>query len=1763
MSWPLSQDYNEAIQDPRSGFADPELRDGQPTTNALGLPLPRSGNFADVYEFHCPRHKTRWAIKCFTRKVAGLRERYAEVSKFLQQARLPFTVAFQYLEEGIRVRGQFYPILKMRWVEGLLLNEFVRDNLGKPALLQSLGLIWQRMAKRLREVGIAHADLQHGNVLLVPGPNAQSLSVRLIDYDGMFVPSLAGRKSGEVGHPNYQHPQRLQEGTYSGEVDRVPLLVVATALRALSVGRRELWERYDNGDNLLFKETDLRAPAESELFHELAAMPEPVGTLAERLAEACAARLEEAPLLEELLPGGKPGGKVTARPSSGVTADLLAGLMDGEEADGGATAATAEPAEESERLDEVANWDFDEEPAPPRPRKKSRKKRRKQAGVPRWAWAAGGVAALVLLLLGILIATRGGRDKENGPAVAENRPEASPRDRGTKTDKQPPKDRQGTPSKDKVKPPDGGVKPPDNGVKPPDRGIKPPDNGLTPVVVEDGPITPVDRQGVRLLDKPALRCAVSPDGQVLAVYRAFPTGIDLWDLPSGKPLTPINYQPTTIPTGMSFSSDGKTLYTATPGEGTRAWDVARGVALGDTQPGEYVMGTGQYRADVGRENKVGNAFLRLWRRDSAEEYYRHPLRAIGHISFSVSRDESRLAFLIDGENVQVLDPRSKRPIARFNVLVERQSGAAHISPDGKTVLISYHDKVLRLWDIEGQKVLRSFTGHIYLLTAQAFSPGGRWACSGDAGGVVRIWEVATGKLLATLTGPRRPVRGLAMASSGRLVAVAEDGAFMWELNKNASPAVEVEKPRPAPVVRGQLRRLEGQVASARSLGFSPDGRLLAVGHETGSLRLWDVKAGKELHSFERLGGRVTSVAFSADGARVSANANIQGVRTWEVESKRPVGKRIPGYDISPRARFRASVELAGPRFQPTLRLWKEAYTREFVRFSVNDNTNVTVSFSADSWRVAFLGRRGVLYVFDLLKRMPVAKFSVQVNRSSQAACIAPDGKSVLVSYPSGELRLWDLATQKPGQPFTAHAGLVRALAFSPDGKLAFSGDDRGAVHVWEAATARHLAAFTGATQRIEQLAASPDGRQLGAVTPEGVFLWELGDLAGPPPSQPVVPSTPASKDITFSDFLQVPGGVSGLACDRHGRWLLVSDQNKAIGIYDFDRRKREHTFAPADGVEGQRLALLDERRMLCVPRDGVLQMVNVAAGTVERRFEPAIPDTNVLRTSPDGRLALTGGGVAKPDGGANCELSLWDIAAGKRLGVWQGHTQPVHDVRFSLDSSYAVSCGGDGIRVWEVPGGKALKHVATPALTVAAVSPDCRFVATSIGDENLTIWDVRKGIKLRQLAARKGRVNCLAFTSRGDRILVGCRGNRTVAPGAPASPDPAQCVVWIWDVGTGQELACCKAHRGDVRTVIACETDYFMLTTSLDGTVRRWGLSGLVLPEKPAPEGPVSEPATVLPHPRWIGAIAVSADSQQLLSADTTATVTLWDLKTRKKKRSFPKISIFQRKMAFLPGGRQMVCAPGDNVLQVVSLATGQVVRRLGPVPRSALFVRTSADGRLAVVAGTQATFKDGRHIPVDCNVYLWDIKTGKLLKTWVGHTAGVGDARFLPGGRRVVSIGEDGVRFWDVSRDKQVRFLPISAGGASTLSPDGRLLATGAGDKSPITIWNLETASEVVRLSGRKGQLSCLAFNASGDRLLSANHGSLAAPQPGQRFKGDPDVCVVRLWDLKTGQELRRFKGHIEFIAGLAFTPDGRLAISYCHDETVRLWDLSGGGKP
>jgi hypothetical protein len=322
-AWPEAAQFNEAVQNLASSLVDRELQAGQPELGPLGMPMPYAGNFADVYKVHCPATGNTWAVKFFKREVRDLRERYRAISEHLAAAQLPFMVDFHYQEEGVRIGREAFPLVKMRWVEGQTLNRFVAQSLAQPKLLDQLYALWIKLAARLRTAGIAHADLQHGNVVLVQGEQGRLL-LKLIDYDGMFVPALAGQQSGELGHANFQHPQRDATRAYHAELDRFSHLTICTALRCLAVGGMPLWERFNNDENLLFTARDFRDPAKSTLFRELWTLRNPEArSLVGQLALATQRPLEETPLLNQLVRDGQ------VRPLTDLERRHVEGLLHG------------------------------------------------------------------------------------------------------------------------------------------------------------------------------------------------------------------------------------------------------------------------------------------------------------------------------------------------------------------------------------------------------------------------------------------------------------------------------------------------------------------------------------------------------------------------------------------------------------------------------------------------------------------------------------------------------------------------------------------------------------------------------------------------------------------------------------------------------------------------------------------------------------------------------------------------------------------------------------------------------------------------------------------------------------------------------------------------------------------------------------------------------------------------------------------------------------------------------------------------------------------------------------------------------------------------------------------------------------------------------------------------------------------------------------------------------------------------------------------
>ena len=297
MGWPSITDFSSAIQTPGLAFYDHDLSTGELSVydggRRSGMPIVSAGNFAAVYRVSTKGRS--YAVRCFTRTVNDQRDRYSQLDAYLKHTHPPAFVGFEFLQEGIRVRGNWYPIVKMEWVNGVRMNQFVQSNLQAPDTLRNIAARWRGLVSSLQSLYIAHNDLQHGNVMV-----QEDHSLRLVDYDAMYLPQYLGRASPENGHPNFQHPLKTTQN-YDQQVDNFPSLVIYLSLLALAADP-ELWNEFYNDDNLLFTKADYRNPTNSKCFRALkGSHDKTVRYLTAYLEQWCACAVDAVPNLENIL----------------------------------------------------------------------------------------------------------------------------------------------------------------------------------------------------------------------------------------------------------------------------------------------------------------------------------------------------------------------------------------------------------------------------------------------------------------------------------------------------------------------------------------------------------------------------------------------------------------------------------------------------------------------------------------------------------------------------------------------------------------------------------------------------------------------------------------------------------------------------------------------------------------------------------------------------------------------------------------------------------------------------------------------------------------------------------------------------------------------------------------------------------------------------------------------------------------------------------------------------------------------------------------------------------------------------------------------------------------------------------------------------------------------------------------------------------------------------------------------------------------------
>ena len=264
MQYPLISEYVKAIQDGSDNLD--KLAYLTPVLDNHGEPYRSSGAFAVVFKMLDKRTGKYYALKCFTEEQEGRADAYRQIADELDMVDSSYITSVKYMEKELFVDSQCeedeFPVLLMDWVDGETMEAYIAANYHNQSDMSMLCYRFGKMAAWLRSQSFAHGDVKPDNIIIRPDG-----SLSLVDYDGMFVPTMKGCKSPTIGTKNFCHPLRTMDD-FDETIDDFSLASIALSLKAISMNSR-LLDTYGASDRLLFSENDYRNPSNSKVISAL------------------------------------------------------------------------------------------------------------------------------------------------------------------------------------------------------------------------------------------------------------------------------------------------------------------------------------------------------------------------------------------------------------------------------------------------------------------------------------------------------------------------------------------------------------------------------------------------------------------------------------------------------------------------------------------------------------------------------------------------------------------------------------------------------------------------------------------------------------------------------------------------------------------------------------------------------------------------------------------------------------------------------------------------------------------------------------------------------------------------------------------------------------------------------------------------------------------------------------------------------------------------------------------------------------------------------------------------------------------------------------------------------------------------------------------------------------------------------------------------------------------------------------------------------
>lgn len=558
-----------------------------------------------------------------------------------------------------------------------------------------------------------------------------------------------------------------------------------------------------------------------------------------------------------------------------------------------------------------------------------------------------------------------------------------------------------------------------------------------------------------------------------------------------------------------------------------------------------------------------------------------------------------------------------------------------------------------------------------------------------------------------------------------------------------------------------------------------------------------------------------------------------------------------------------------------------------------------------------------------------------------------------------------------------------------------------------------------------------------------------------------------------------------------------------------------------------------------VPQMGPIQLWDAAAGRLRTTLAGHPGPTRCVAFSPDGTLIASAGA----DGAAR----LWQVESGDEQAALPNHRVAATSVAFSPDGTMlATGEFGPRVRVWSVHSGELLRTLEGHRgyASNVAFSPDGKLLAAGgefEGAGQVMVWHADSGElaadrcpKSQQPVPSKaptgflwGAVSCLTYSHDGKTLAVGF--GRSVVNSA------AKQHVTLFDAATGREVAILEGHSEPITAIAAAPSGEKLTTASVDGTARTWNVASREVL------------ATYRGHVGAVSSLALSNDGRTLITGGVDGTAKVWDTAPQPEV-PWPWQHGYPTSVAFSPDGTRFATARQDGLIEFWDRATARkqgefkgagIVSAVAFSPAGTLLASGSLDGTLT----------------------LWNLETANREADLSGHSAGITELAFSPDGSMLVSASKDKTaRVWDVGQRGAIG-VPLDHPNfvsSVAFSPDGKQFATACGE--PIYQFNKAAEVRIYDAGSRQprttfsdfggGGPTSLAFSSDGRTLAVAVSDSRSATRPGR----------VVLFDVASGAKGRELTGYQGLVWCVRFSPDGRCVATGDSDKLIKLRDVKTG---